>query len=117
MSSNDNVTLFFGYGNIIMSANIIGGIEVFVVDKSRKCGSNADDVDLDICKRYEIPINNMIDYSHLQVKISAVKAGIIRRFRFKNIIFDFTNYNADSVDIVKDTIQNAKSLYTRFLVC
>lgn len=114
MSSNDNVTLFFGYGNIIMSANIIGGIEVFVVDK---CGSNANDADLNDCNRYEIPINNMIDYSHLQVKISAVKAGIIRRFRFKNIIFDFTNYNADSVDIVKDTIQNAKSLYTRFLAC
>lgn len=114
---DDNTTLRFGYGNIVMCSDICGGITAYITDTNRKCGTGADNIDISNGKSIVIPMKEALDYKQLMLYISSVEIGIIDHFKFKDIEFDFTKRDIDSIKAVKYITDNAWSHYTRLSAC
>lgn len=114
---DDNTTLRFGYGNIVICSDLCGGITAYITDTHNKCGTYPHDIDLTNCESIAIPINGSLDYKQLMLYISSVEADIIDNFNFKGINFDFTKRDIDSIKTVKCVIDNAWSHYMRLSAC
>lgn len=57
------------------------------------------------------------DYQDLCKLLSRVKSREISEFTFKDYIFDFTNYNEKSVEVCKEKLSEAMSLYFLAMAC
>ena len=114
---DDNTSLLFGYGKIILCADICGGITAYITDTNRKCGTGVDNMDISNCKSIVIPMREDLDYKQLMLYISSVEVGFIDHFKFKDIEFDFTKRDIDSIKSVKDVTDKAWSHYIRLSAC
>lgn len=112
----DDVVLQFGQGRIIFCVDAFGNIGVYITDDARDVGTSAIDIDIGDAKYFPIPITTNIEYTELETKLAAVTIGI-KRFRYKNFIFDFTAYNKKSVDIVINTLRKSQAIRAIPLAC
>ena len=93
MSSNDRVILPFGYGKVIFSIGALGDLSVYIANDTRPVGTSVSDIDIYNSKFYPITANSYSELLELKTKLSAVEAGIIKVFAYKNFKFDFSNYD------------------------
>ena len=111
------IKLAFGHGNIILGVDPFGYIHAYETADSKKCGTNAVDLDTSKCAHHRIPVDSIADCTTLQKKMSNIENRICDSFDFKGYTFDFTNYNEESVAVVRQTIEKSVILYTRLLAC
>lgn len=111
------IKLVFGNGNIVLGVDPFGNIYAYETADSKKCGTNAVDFDLSKCVHHRILVDSIVDCTTLQKKMSDIENRICDSFDFKGYTFDFTNYNEESVAVVRQTIEKSMILYTRLLAC
>ena len=114
---SNNHKLVFGNGNIILGVDPFGYIHAYETADSKKCGTNAVDLDPSKCVHHRIPVDSIVDCTTLQKKMTDIENCICNSFDFKGYTFDFTNYNKESVAVVRQTIEKSVILYTRLLAC
>lgn len=112
-----SIKLAFGNGNIVLGVDPFGYIHAYETADSKKCGTNAVDFDPSKCVHHRIPVDSIVDCTTLQKKMSDIENRISDSFDFKGYTFDFTNYNEESVAVVRQTIEKSAILYTRLLAC
>lgn len=114
---SNNHKLVFGNGNIVLGIDPFGNIHTYETADSKKCGANAEDLDVSKCIHHIIYIDSIADCTTLQKKMSDIENRICNSFDFKGYTFDFTNYNKKSVAVVRQTIEKSVMFYTRLLGC
>jgi len=96
--------LKFGYGDIGVYCDHLGRL-VFSQLKTRyRCGAenfSRSDIGEGLCISLDYK-----DYKTLDLYLKSV-SGEVKKFEFKDYIFDFTNYNEDSVKVVRTEARKA----------
>lgn len=108
----------FGYGDISVGGNPVTRQMIFQQFKPPI------EVGADVMKHNVMWVGERIlikvsygDYQDLCKLLSRVKSREISEFTFKDYIFDFTNYNEKSVEICKEKLSEAMSLYFLGMAC
>lgn len=110
--------LKFGYGDISVSSTGIEQVIRFREFKPPgKCGECLLSKDIEYTSD-EIALEISYDeYCEMRQKIKYVLDKETFVFEFKGYIFDFSNYNVESIKVVSRNLENAMSGYFRLLAC
>lgn len=107
--------IMFGYGDIAVGATV--DIITFQQFKPpAECGNHVNDNVEFIGEQIILYISHE-EYHELNKYLSSVSNKDISVFTFKDYIFDFSNYNKESVIVVKRKLCQAKNLYILALAC
>lgn len=103
--------LKFGYGDISVGAVPLSQFITFQQFKPpAKCGDRlAENVEY-IGDSIVINIDHK-DYCEFKRNLESISKKDISEFTFKGYVFDFTNFNEDSVKVCKKYIKAAMSMY------
>lgn len=95
-------TLSFGYGDVIVSHTFYPPALTFRQSKSRyKCGSSINFVSAFVGSPITVTFDSMDEYSEFIRSLGKVDSNTSYKFEFKEVTFDFSKYNADSVKMLK----------------
>lgn len=116
----DGNVIKFGYGDIAVGAmSILQYMKFTEIKPPHECGTNLDECD--DCEYVSKPICISFDtYDEIKLYkdyIKQVKSKEILVFEFKSFIFDFTNYNIESVKVCERHINRIEGGYTLALAC
>lgn len=109
-------TLYFGYGDIGVGSNSLMQTILFVnIKPPQECGEV---IPKEVIKDIDFGdkiIINLDDYDLYNLFCSVNENN--RIIKYKDYIFDFTNYNNGSIQACKDGCKNALYLYQLSLGC
>ena len=99
-------TLKFGYGDIYVKASIIRLI-FQQISPPINIGEKIADYSKVIFddNKVVISLDNYEEYKELSSKLKEVLTGNTRTFRFKNYVFDFTNFKEESVRVCENAVK------------
>lgn len=110
--------LSFGYGDISVGASPWAREIMFKQFKPPvRCGDHLNRKDISWVGKKVVFEVDMNDYQRLKGLLSQVKSKEISNFVFKNYVFDFTNYNEKSVEVCRQKLSEAMSLYLLAMAC
>lgn len=96
-------TIKFGYGDVIVRNRILH-IDIQQVKSPGECGEHPYDGEYEVCgTRVDIELNHE-EYKEYLFLLDAVENRMISSFSFKGWVFDFTNYNAESMRVCRDAV-------------
>ena len=94
-------TIKFGYGDICVGSDTLRSTLYFYgIKPPLNVGERITDEVEVVSEKIEFHIN-YDEYMYISHNLSCVKNGTIRTFYFRDYIFDFTNYNPKSVEVVE----------------
>lgn len=114
----ENNRIKFGYGSVCVGSDcLMREINFRYIEPPKKCGEivypgDAETIG-DIVK-IEINYDDYIEFIKL---LECIEKHHITFFTFKDYIFDFTNYNHESVAVCKKHAGSAIYLYLQALAC
>ena len=104
--------LEFGYGDIAVGFKRHSSSLIFQnIKPPVKCGSNVNDVDVEYIGDKIIISLNFKSYKNLLKLLTEVENKIQSRFEFEEYIFDFTNYNIESINAIRYCSNEAMKFY------
>lgn len=107
----DGSILKFGYGDIGVDSDVLTQRMSFQQFKPpAKCGDNVSE-DVEYIGEEIIMKFSFEDYCEFNKKLKEVSDRNISTFNFKGYVFDFTNYNEESVRVCKKHLRNAMYMY------
>ena len=104
----------FGYGDVAVGY----GIQEITFQQFKppsECGTRLHSEDVEFVSEKIILDISYDDYIELRKYLKIVSNRIANEFTFKEYIFDFTNYNEESVNVCKKKLESA--MYWYFLCC
>lgn len=105
--------LKFGYGDICVKSDALAQRMSFQQFKPpAKCGSNIPE-DVEYIGEEVVLQISYEEYCEFNKQLNSVLSNSISTFGFKGYIFDFTNYNEESVKVCKKRSDSA--MYNYFL--
>lgn len=110
-------TLVFGCGDIVIST-VVYGLMFSQLNKPQQCGKGLNDLedDCECIGEYPLYFDTYQETLDLLKKVKAITKNKNQIFTFKNLTFDFSYYNKESVRILKDAIEKVQTTYLLALV-
>ena len=107
-----NNVLEFGYGDIAVGFKRHSSALIFQSIKPPvKCGVDINSCDVEYIGDKIIISLNFKSYKNLLKLLTAVENKIQLRFEFEEYIFDFTNYNIESINAIRYCSNEAMKFY------
>ena len=107
----------FGYGDIGVHAGCCGNIKLRQFKPVQECGSR---VDRDAVEWIGDEVNigsSVYDMFELKKRLNQVKEQKCFEFEFDGYVFDFTNYNVESVLACLKQVEQAIRFVMRLMAC
>ena len=111
--------LKFGYGDICVGGRQFRQSVTFRQFKPpANCGDKIIEKNIEYTgEELELHLCDLNEYARFVAILKCVKSGKCNIFGFKNLIFDFTNYNEKSVDTCIRKADEAIESYLRCMAC
>ena len=114
----DNI-VYFGYGTIGVFSDAISSCLCFRhIKPPQEIGKGLAGKEYEVISEVYFDVNNYYnDIILLDKQLDSLKDLENKQIEFCNYILDFNQYNEKSVNVVKNAITNAISLYLQALAC
>ena len=114
----ENNRIKFGYGSVSVGCNPLDRVIIFQqIEPPKKCGELVHPGDasfIGVSVRIRIDYDDYLEFMKL---LNHIEDNHITVFTFKDYIFDFTNYNAESIKVCRKHATGAIHLYLHALAC
>lgn len=107
----------FGYGDIAVTADLFGRIELQQIKPPQECGSRVKWEAVEEkgeCIRVGSNYNDLVK---LRAQLKQVEEQKCVEFEFDGYVFDFTNYNVKSVQVCLKHVDRAIGFIMRLMAC
>lgn len=111
----------FGYGDVLVGANsFFGTLSITEIEPPTEIGTSHDVQEEGITEIRRISFNFDTDMHDLMKKLNNLRVlgssvPELRTIQFRDYVFDFTNLNEKSVDVVRKFVE--KALYPLSIAC
>ena len=100
--------IYFGYGSVAVGP-FGNSLRVLHIKPPQPIGKRVISNDVEIIgKPIHIPFKKISEIHELHALLSSVDKYEHKRFVFKGCVFDFSNYNPDSVKTVRENLDRVK---------
>jgi hypothetical protein len=107
----------FGYGDIGVNAGFLGNIELQQFKPTQECGSHVYYNAVEwIGERISVG-SGYSDLVKLKSHLMQVKEQKCFEFEFDGYVFDFTNYNVESILVCLKTVEKSIRFTIRLMAC